>query len=76
MQVAVYALECRGFWSAWISLDLTVDRWWRSGAGPESQGRDLVTVDKLVLLSPAVPLGWAVKLRDRFKQRDGMRNWG
>ncbi|CAH1054250.1 DEAD/DEAH box helicase [Paenibacillus pseudetheri] len=76
MQVAVYALECRGFWSAWISLDLTVDRWWRSGAGPESQGRDLVTVDKLVLLSPALPLGWAVKLRDRFKQRDGMRNWG
>ncbi|MGE7613956.1 helicase-related protein [Paenibacillus sp. NPDC101420] len=76
MRAAVYALECRGIWSVWISLDLTVDRWWWSGAGLESQGRGLVTEDKLVLLSPALPLGWAVKLRDRFKQRDGMRNWG
>uniref|UniRef100_UPI00403F1D92 DEAD/DEAH box helicase n=1 Tax=Paenibacillus sp. FSL R5-0470 TaxID=2921641 RepID=UPI00403F1D92 len=76
MRAAVYALECRGIWSVRISLDLTVDRWWWSGAGLESQGRGLVTEDKLVLLSPALPLGWAVKLRDRFKQRDGMRNWG
>ncbi|WP_445671018.1 helicase-related protein [Paenibacillus sp. FSL P4-0184] len=76
MRAAVYALECRGIWSIWISLDLTVDRWWWSGAGPERQGRGLVTVDKLVLLSPVLPLGWAVKLRDYFKQRDGMRNWG
>ncbi|MFD5021736.1 DEAD/DEAH box helicase [Paenibacillus sp. NPDC058367] len=76
MRAAVYALECRGIWSIWISLDLTVDRWWWSGAGPERQGRGLVMVDKLVLLSPALPLGWAVKLRDYFKQRNGMRNWG
>lgn len=76
MRAAVYALECRGIWSIWISLDLTVDRWWWSGAGPERQGRGLVTVDKLVLLSPVLPLGWAVKLRDYFKQRGGMRNWG
>lgn len=76
MRAAVYALECRGIWSVWVSLDLTVDRWWWSGAGLENQGRGLVTEDKLVLLYPALPLGWAVKLRDRFKQRDGMRNWG
>ncbi|KAA1186917.1 helicase-related protein [Paenibacillus sp. B2(2019)] len=76
MRAAVYALKCRGIWSIWISLDLTVDRWWWSGAGPERQGRGLVTLDKLVLLSPALPLGWVVKLRDCFKQRDGMRNWG
>lgn len=76
MRAAVYALECRMIWSVWVSLDLTVDRWWWSGAGLENQGRGLVTEDKLVLLSPALPLGWAVKLRDRFKQRDGMRNWG
>lgn len=76
MRAAVYALECRGIWSVWISLDLTVDRWWWSSANSLSQGRGLVTVDKLVLLSPALPLGWAVKLRDSFKQRGGMRSWG
>jgi competence protein ComFA len=67
MRAAVYAVECKEGWSVWLSLDITVDRLWWSGAGG---------VDRFVLLSPALPLGWAVKLRDSFRPKSGMRNWG
>lgn len=81
MQVAVYAVECRGSWRVEISLDLSVDRWWWSVARPEKKAGSSLAANSLVLLSSALPLGWAVKLRDNFKQRSamgtlGIKEWG
>ncbi|MEC0223446.1 hypothetical protein P4H31_19635, partial [Paenibacillus odorifer] len=75
MQVAVYAVECKGSWRVEISLDLSVDRWWWSVARPEKKAGSSLAADSLVLLSSALPLGWAVKLRDNFKQRSVMGTW-
>lgn len=78
MQVAVYAVEGKEYWKVWLSLDLMMDRWWWSSARGETESKPwgAVVVDRIVLLSSALPLGWAVKLRDRFKSRAGMKNWG
>lgn len=78
MQVAVYAVEGKEHWEVWLSLDLMLDRWWWSCVRGESESNrsGSVAVDRIVLLSPAMPLGWAVKLRDHFKSRSGMKHWG
>lgn len=78
MQVAVYAVEGKEDWKIWLSLDLMLDRWWWSCVRGESESKRCgsVAVDRMVLLSPAMPLGWAVKLRDHFKSRSGMKHWG
>ncbi|AIQ76854.1 helicase-related protein [Paenibacillus sp. FSL L8-0323] len=75
MQVAVYAVECKGSWRVRISLDLRVDRWWWSVARPEKKDGSSLAANSLVLLSSALPLSWAVKLRDSFKQRSVMSTW-
>lgn len=73
MKVSVYAVETEENWKLWISLYLVVDRLWWSGAGGKGwNGRH---ADKLVLLSPSLPLGWAVKLRERFRFTKMMSRW-
>lgn len=76
MQVAVYAVECRGSWRVWISLNIAVDRLWWSGAGRDGKDWVSIALNRFVILAPALPLGWAVKLRDSFRQRSGMKSWG
>lgn len=77
MQVTVYAVEGKEHWKVWISLDFMLDRWWWSCVRGESESnRCGSAADRMVLLSSAMPLGWAVKLRDHFKSRSGMKHWG
>ncbi|MGN7762066.1 DEAD/DEAH box helicase [Paenibacillus sp. 22594] len=75
MQAAVYAVELEGDWSMWVSLHMNVDRLWWSGTGGERGGWNNNEADKLVLLSSALPLGWAVKLREHWDSSRAARQW-
>ncbi len=73
MQAAVYAVELSGGWEIRVSLEMNVDRLWWSGTGEEREGWNTRAVDKLVILSSALPLGWAVKLRENWSS--SLRGW-
>ncbi|OKP85828.1 hypothetical protein A3844_15865 [Paenibacillus helianthi] len=75
MQAAVYAVELEGDWSLWVSLHMNVDRIWWSGTRGERDGWNNRAADKLVLLSSALPLGWAVKLREHWDSSRAARQW-
>ncbi|UQZ33853.1 DNA/RNA helicase [Paenibacillus sp. PK3_47] len=75
MKVAVYAVNCGGSWGVCISLNIQVDYLWWMGAGGSEDGWNTEAVERLVLLSPAVPLGWAVKLRGSFRSHKAMSEW-
>ncbi|WP_379157219.1 helicase-related protein [Paenibacillus sp. sgz5001063] len=75
MQVAVYAVELGGDWSLWVSLDMNVDRLWWSSNGAEQDGWSNCAADKRVLLSMALPLGWAVKLREQWSSFPSVGHW-
>ncbi|WP_019915053.1 helicase-related protein [Paenibacillus sp. HW567] len=75
MKAAVYAVDCDGRWKVWITLDMRVDSLWWSGTGQEHEGWNSGAADKLVLLSPSLPLGWAVKLRESFQSIQTMQEW-
>ncbi len=73
MRVSVYTVEIDGRFNIWISLNLAVDLWWWSVAGEcKWSGR---AADKLVILSYSLPLGWAVKLQERFRFNRMMCRW-
>ncbi|CAM2933964.1 helicase-related protein [Paenibacillus sediminis] len=69
MRAAVYAVQCKNRWEVRISIDLRVDLiWWTSGAAGDAR--------KIWLLSSGMPLGWAVKLRDRFQAEErNINDW-
>ncbi|WP_150270527.1 helicase-related protein [Paenibacillus tepidiphilus] len=73
MKVTLYAVRLQERWELWISLDLQVDMLWWSGAGA-GVGNSIIA-EQLVVLSPSLPLGWAVKLRDSWKQAVAMESW-
>ncbi|MEC0171827.1 hypothetical protein P4H54_26040, partial [Paenibacillus graminis] len=73
MQAAVYAVELSGGWEIRVSLDMNVDRLWWRGTGEEREGWNTRAVDKLVILSSSLPLGWAVKLRESWSS--SLRGW-
>ncbi|CQR58633.1 DEAD/DEAH box helicase [Paenibacillus riograndensis] len=75
MQAAVYAVELSGEWEIRVSLDMDVDRLWWSGTGEKREGWNTRTADKLVILSSALPLGWAVKLRESWSSTRAGRQW-
>nr|WP_325175579.1 hypothetical protein [Paenibacillus sonchi] len=75
MQAAVYAVELNGDWEIRVSLEMDVDRLWWSGTGEEREGWNTRTADKLVILSSALPLGWAVKLRESWSSTRAGRQW-
>ncbi|SDM59823.1 hypothetical protein SAMN05216191_114182 [Paenibacillus jilunlii] len=75
MQTAVYAVKLDGNWNIRVSLDMNVDRLWWSGTGEEREGWNTRAVDKLVILSSALPLGWAVKLRESWRSTRAGRQW-
>ncbi|MHA6532711.1 DEAD/DEAH box helicase [Paenibacillus sp. BAC0078] len=75
MKAAVYAVSCDGSWKVWITLDIHVDSLWWSGTGREHEGWNSRAADRLVLLSPSLPLGWAVKLRESFRSIQAMQDW-
>ncbi|MFE4712083.1 helicase-related protein [Paenibacillus sp. NPDC056722] len=76
MKAATYAVECNGTWRVWISLAPIVDFcWWEGreekfGGWSHNQG-----VERLVLLTLEMPLGWAVLFRDRFRSDKHMHTW-
>lgn len=81
MKVAVYAVRYRGEWKIRISLHLETDlRWWAAVFADRTRGARPVTKrgakqedkqeDKLVLLAPALPLGWGVKLVEQWVAED------
>ncbi|KHL93730.1 hypothetical protein QW71_22055, partial [Paenibacillus sp. IHB B 3415] len=75
MRVAVYAVECYGSWEIRVSLNLAVDRLWWKGEGMGGEGWGGGQADSLVLLSPSLPLGWGVKLREGFRASPAMTLW-
>lgn len=81
MRVSLYVVRIKAGWEMEISLDLGVDvLWWtekghmqqyssigrRKGSGNNKGYRGGLT-NRIILLSESMPLGWAVRLRDRFK---------
>ncbi|NUU60915.1 DEAD/DEAH box helicase [Paenibacillus agri] len=76
MKAATYAVECNGTWRVWISLAPIVDFcWWEGreekfGGWSHNQG-----MERLVLLTLEMPLGWAVLFRDRFRSDKHMHTW-
>lgn len=75
MRVAVYAVECNAAWEIRISLNMAVDRLWWNAEGNGVEGWGGGQADRLVLLSPSLPLGWGVQLREGFKASPAMRLW-
>ncbi|KWX83526.1 hypothetical protein AMQ83_31135, partial [Paenibacillus riograndensis] len=75
MQAAVYAVELNGDWEIRVSLEMDVDRLWWSGTGEKREGWNTRTADKLVILSSALPLGWAVKLRESWSSTRAGQQW-
>ncbi|MFC3747556.1 helicase-related protein [Paenibacillus sp. GCM10012306] len=77
MKAAIYAVECNGTWRVWISLALAVDFcWWGGREKRSGDWHHPQEVGRLVLLSPEMPLGWAVLVRDRFQSDKLMHIWG
>ncbi|GGF87522.1 hypothetical protein GCM10010912_36020 [Paenibacillus albidus] len=80
MKIAVYVVDYKGDWSLWISLALAVDTlWWQGtdeGGDYASPGWNRKPAEQVVILSPSLPLGWAIKLREGFLANSGMRTWG
>ncbi|MNO34613.1 Transcription-repair-coupling factor [compost metagenome] len=75
MQAAVYAVRLDEDWEIRVSLDMDVDRLWWSGIGEEREGWNNRAADKLVVLSSALPLGWAVKLRESWGSSRAGQHW-
>lgn len=75
MRVAVYAVDCSGSWEVRISLNIQVDYLWWKGTGGRAEGWNTESADRLVLLSKAIPLGWAIKLRGSFRTIPAMPYW-
>ncbi|WP_410512616.1 helicase-related protein [Paenibacillus sp. BR2-3] len=76
MKVAVYAVLDKGVWGVRLSLDLRVDvEWWNKKNAVVASDEHLRNC-KMFILSRAIPLGWAVKLRDGFTYRNEMQQWG
>ncbi|MNW39653.1 Transcription-repair-coupling factor [compost metagenome] len=83
MKVCLYAVRFEKGWQLRVSLDIRVDLRWlmMTGIGGEV-GRDKGMMKNgsseaifVWLLSEAMPLGWAVTLRDYFKECPEMDNW-
>ncbi|MEK3675441.1 helicase-related protein [Paenibacillus sp. FSL R10-2771] len=75
MRVAVYAVERNAAWEIRISLNMAVDRLWWNAEGNGGEGWGGGQADRLVLLSPSLPLGWGVKLREGFRASPAMTLW-
>ncbi|WP_151733752.1 helicase-related protein [Paenibacillus tengchongensis] len=75
MKAAVYAVKPQSHWELWLSLDLQVDMLWWSGAGGGLTRWNSRVADQLVLLSPSIPLGWAVQLRENWRPAAAMDSW-
>lgn len=75
MRVAVYAVERNAAWEIRISLNMAVDRLWWNAEGNGGEGWGGGQADRLVLLSPSLPLGWGVKLREGFRASPAMLLW-
>ncbi|WP_342563320.1 helicase-related protein [Paenibacillus sp. FSL R7-0345] len=73
MRVSVYAVEAEGRWTLRISLCPAVDWIWWEGAGGE--GWNHTRAERIVLLTSSMPLGWAVKLRERIRCGSAMGRW-
>ncbi|OBZ07905.1 hypothetical protein A8L34_25090 [Bacillus sp. FJAT-27264] len=77
MRTAIYAVECRGTWRVWISLATAVDFcWWEGREKRSGDWGHTQAVERLVLLSMEMPLGWAMLFRDRFQSDKHMDTWG
>lgn len=82
MRVSLYAVKNKTGWKMKISLDLRVDIWWwtertrerQQIAGGQAEGRR-DQAERFVLLSESMPLGWAVLLRDQFKETEAYDHW-
>jgi len=62
MKVAAYVVEHAGIWCFRLSLALEIDLiWWKS--------------ERVCILDPAMPLGWAVSLRESFRYQEEMHQW-
>ncbi|WMT40670.1 hypothetical protein RE628_26615 [Paenibacillus sp. D2_2] len=85
MKAAVYAVRLEQVWKLMISIDIATDlgwclaeRGWLVEKGSQRGVEGGVQVERcsgMILLSKAMPLGWAVRLRDSFQSRPEMDGW-
>lgn len=84
MQAAVYAVRTRRAWRVEVSLDAKVDLWWWLGVKHgrndvfgemDHEDKGDLLADKLVLLARALPLGWAVAVREGYEEIREMDHW-
>ncbi|MBU5670943.1 DEAD/DEAH box helicase [Paenibacillus brevis] len=89
MRVSLYAVKVKTGWKMEFSLDLEVDIWWwmekkhkleyepvnkRKVSGNSQRRREVLT-ERIILLSESIPLGWAVLLRNHFKESAMCDKW-
>lgn len=74
MKAAVYVMGVNGTWRIWVSLAMEVDWWWHQMTWAKRD--NTAEAKQIVTIASNLPLGWAVKLRERFESTQEMGSWG